>query len=477
MPPLIHDPGASGIAPSPFAGDHSVPFDGGASGFWGASSFEQSAVFEPPRRPPRTATQAVASVPVERPRRIKARSLRWRLGLPVLAFVLGVVGFLSGVEVSERDLTGAGLLAKLYYTLGLFLLGGLDLGTPINGPIWGRGLLWTAFFLAPAITASAVIDAALRVMSPERRLKRLKGHVVVAGAGHLTSLYLQRLRSVDPRGTIVVVVPPGSPGLTNELRQGYGARVVVGDVASRATLGQIGIEHASRVFLLTDDDFTNLDAATKILGVAPHLGPDVVVHVADLRFLHSMAGTRIARRCQIFNGHQIAASHLVQTSVLAHFRRTEPRDLVILAGFGRFGETVLSELQHGAAGSFDRVVIIDVDAERRAMVFDEQIGFSNDYHRQVLSGDLRDPGLWRSLAEQVDLVTSEPVFVLGSGVDRTNLRTAIWLAQKYPRALVIARSEAKWSFAEEVSREAGIHTFSVAELVTQSMPEEWFESR
>ncbi len=450
--------------------------EGGASGFWGSASFEQSAVFDPPprQRPPRVPTQVAAPIPVERPRRFKLRSVRWRVGLPVLAFMLGVIGFLAGVGVSERDIAETDVLTKVYYSLGLFLFGGMDLGTPKGGPAWGQGFLWVAYFLAPAITASAVIDAALRVLAPERRLKRLRDHVVVAGSGQLTSLYLQRLRDADPRIALVVVVPPGeSPA---ELREAFGARVVVGDVANAAVLGRLGLQYARRVLLLTDDDFTNLDAATQILAEAPHLGPDVVVHVSDLRFLHSMAGTRLARRCQIFNGHQIAASHLVQTSVLDHFRRTEPRDLVILAGFGRFGETVLGELQRGASGSFDHVVIIDVDAERRAMVFDEQIGFTNEYRRDILSGDLRDPSLWRTLAEQVDLHRSEPVFVLGSGVDRTNLRTAMWLAQKYPRAFVMARSEARWSFAEEVSREAGIHTFSVAELVTQSMPVEWFES-
>ena len=454
---------ASGVSP-----------EGSASGFWGAESFEQSAVFEPPpRRSSRVATQVVAPVPVERPRRFRLDSLRWRIGLPVLAFVFAVTGLLSGVGVSERALGDSEVLPKVYYSLGLFLFGGLDLGTPVGGPAWGRSLLWVAYFLAPAITASALIDAMIRVLAPERRLQRLRDHVVVAGSGQLTSLYLQRLREADPRRALVVVVPPGQSA--SELREAYGARVVVGDVASPAVLGRLGLQHACRVLLLTDDDFTNLDAATQILANAPHLGPDVVVHVSDLRFLHSMAGTRLARRCQIFNGHQIAASHLVQTSVLDHFRRTEPRDLVILAGFGRFGETVLGELQRGAAGSFDHVVIIDVDAERRAMVFDEQVGFSNDYRRDILSGDLRDPGLWRTLAEQVDLYRSEPVFVLGSGVDRTNLRTALWLAQKYPRGFVMARSEARWAFAEEVSREAGIHTFSVAELVTQSMPVEWFE--
>lgn len=473
MPSPRHDPSASGIAPSPFA-HQSVSLEGGASGFWGAASFEQSAVFEP-RRGPRTATVATPALPVERPRRFRLRSLPWRFGLPVIAFTLGVMGLLSGVGVSEREIVDDGVLTKVYYTLGLFLFGGMDLGTPLGGPGWGRAVLWVAYFLAPAITASAVIDAALRVLAPERRLKGLRDHVVVAGAGQLTTLYLQRLRAADARATVLVVVSPEAAGETGELRDVYGARVIVGDVASPGVLRRLGLDRARRVLLLTDDDFTNLDAATKILAQAPHLGPDVVVHVSDLRFLHSMAGTRLARRCQIFNGHQIAASHLVQTSVLDHFRRTTPRDLVILAGFGRFGETVLEELQRGAAGSFDHVVIIDVDAERRALVFDEEIGFSADYRRDVVAGDLRDPGLWHTLAERVDLARKEPVFLLGSGVDRTNLRTAMWLAQKYPRAFVMARSEARWTFAEEVSREAGIHTFSVAELVTQSMPVEWFE--
>lgn len=470
MPALRHDPEASGTA---FTSSIHAPLDGGASGFWNAASFEQSAVIET-RKPPRALTQVTEPVPMDRPRRFKLRSLRWRFGLPVLAFVLGVVGFFSGVGVSEREIAETDGLSRVYYTLGLFLFGGMDLGTPVGGPAWGRSCLWVAYFLAPAITASAVIDAALRVLAPERRLERLRDHVVVAGAGQLTLLYLQRLRQADARGRVVVVVPPEAARAAAELKGALGARVVLGDVSSPAVLRRLNLAYARRVLLLTEDDFTNLDAATQILAEVPRLGPDVVVHVSDLRFLHSMAATRLAQRCQIFNGHQIAASHLVQTRVLDHFRRTNPRDLVILAGFGRFGETVLEELQRGAAGCFDHVVIIDVDAEQRALVFEEEVGFVPGYRRDIVGGDLRDPGLWRTLAEQVDLAGKEPVFVLGSGVDRTNLRTAMWLARKYPRAFVLARSEARWRFAEEVSREAGIHTFSVADLVTQSMPMEWF---
>lgn len=464
----MEDPNLSGIAPIPDQGGSPIL----ASGFWGS--------MESPERPMPATTM---ETPVVNERTQRARRgvstvlsrLRWRLALPAMAFAFGVTGFAFGVDVTQRPgIADESLLTKIYYALGLFIFGGMDLGTPTGGPVVARALLWTSYFLAPAITASAVIEATLRLIAPEHRwMRRIKGHVVVAGAGRLTALYLSRLRAAEGDVPIVVVTPPDARPL--ELPGHLRVRTVTGDIRSDAVLEQLHVERARRVLLLTDDDFTNLDAAQKILALAPNLANDVVVHVADLRFLRSMAGSHLARRCTTFNGHQIAAKHMVQTHVLAHFQRTVPRDLVILAGFGRFGETILSELQSEAAGKFAHAIIIDVEAERRAMVFDEQIGFTNDYERQIISGDLRDPALWHSLSEQIDQYGGEPVFVLGSGVDRTNLRTALWLAGKYPKALVVARSEARWSFAEEVSREAGIATFSVAELVADSMPTAWFE--
>lgn len=466
------DANASGIVTPPRGGGEVA-----ASGFW-------DALEDAPLLPPAAADSSRRTAPGAAPRRKPigrfGRQLprfRFRYLLPLLAFVLGFVGLLAGVGVSERpDVVGAAGLAKVYYALGLFIFGGMDLGTPVGGPMWARATLWTAYFLAPAITASAVIEAALRVLAPDTwKLRRVRNHIVVAGGGRLTELYLQRLRDNDPHVQVVVVMPPDEAGEPDKLELEYGARVIEADVNSEALLATLRLERAHRVLLLTDDDFTNLDSATKIL--ATEDPPDIVVHVADLRFLRSMAGTRLARRCETFNGHQIAAAHLVQTRVAEHFQRTAPRDLVILAGFGRFGETILGELQARAAGGFDHVVIIDMDAERRAKVFDEQIGFSKDYRLDVVPGDLRDPNLWQQLAGRIDLIKSEPVVVVGSGVDRTNLRTAMWLASKYPTGFIVARSEGKWSFAEEVSREAGIHTFSVAELVAQSMPTEWFVAR
>ncbi|MCR9163771.1 MAG: NAD-binding protein [Nannocystaceae bacterium] len=407
------------------------------------------------------------------------RWFRWRSVLLLGAVTLGLFGLLSGVGVSERlDVVHAGLLTKLYYTLGLFIFGGMDLGTPVGGPWWGRAALWTAYFIAPLITASAVIEAIWRLVGVDSfLLRRLEGHVIVAGCSRLTVLYLRRLRELHPRMSVVVVADPSEHATAEFLRDEFNVPLVEGDITSEAVLGRLRLSKAARVLLLTDDDFTNLDAATLVLERIPDDGEHVIAHVGDLGFMRSMAATRLAKRCQVFNGHQIAATHLVEEHLLGHFQQTEHIDQVVLAGFGRFGQTVLEELQQGASGDFDRVIIVDLEATRRTAVFGEQVGFRDDYERIVLDGDIRDPRVWEDVVGNLDADRADPVFVVGSGQDRANLRLAMTLRSRFPQSQVIGRSERPWAFAEALSDEAGVQTLSVAQLVAESMPVSWFGPR
>lgn len=110
------------------------------------------------------------------------RPLVWRALAFAAAWITGFVGFLAGTGVSERDVSG--IIESAYYALGLFVLGGLDLGTPVGGPAYGRVLLWTAYFAAPLITVSALIEAAARIISPLAfRIRPLSDHVVLGGRG------------------------------------------------------------------------------------------------------------------------------------------------------------------------------------------------------------------------------------------------------------------------------------------------------
>ena len=405
--------------------------------------------------------------------RARLRSFAWR-GL-VLVFVLGcgIISLEAGVGFSERPgVQDAGVITHLYYVLGLFVLGGLDLGMPDGGPTWARWLLWFTYFAAPAITTASVIEGVLRAVAPERwRLRRLRGHIIVVGCGRTGRMYLRRLRQSRPDKTVIMVdIRPDHPSV-DEIREVHRAEFLAGDIRDRSVLDGLRLPYADRVFLFTGDDFANLEAAAHIRETAPALARRTVVHVADLHFYRLMNETPLARSCELVNKHLLAAEALVRTKLLVHFQDTEGLDTVVLAGFGRFGQTILDELQREARETFERVVIIDTSAGERAALFDQQVGFADFYEHQVVEGDLRDPRVWQKVT---GIDRAEPVFIIGSGNDSTNLATALWIASAFPNAHVMSRGFYRSAVAEMVSKESGFSTFAVADLVTHSMTENWF---
>ncbi|NQY64029.1 MAG: hypothetical protein HRT38_09920 [Alteromonadaceae bacterium] len=121
--------------------------------------------------------------------------LGWRWPTAIILFLFALSGLLMGVSLSERpDIVSADILTKAYYSLGLFVMGGLDLGTPVGGPLLGRLLLWIRYFGSPILAASTVIEALIKTLSPHKwRLHRLDNHIVIAGSGELTKTYLKAL--------------------------------------------------------------------------------------------------------------------------------------------------------------------------------------------------------------------------------------------------------------------------------------------
>jgi Trk K+ transport system NAD-binding subunit len=403
------------------------------------------------------------------------RPLVWRVAAFAIVYLLAVVAMSSGVGITQRDLSDAGILQRAYYALGLFVLGGLDLGTPVGGPEAARALLWMTYFVAPLITVSALVEAALRLLWPlALRARRLSGHVILGGAGRLTLIYVRKLRERDPKRPIVVVDQDANHPLMAELRDVHHAIVVIGDVARSETLRELRLETAHRVVLLTGDDFANLDAAAKVLRLAPGMAGRIVVHVSDLRVVRETKGSSIARACEIFNGHEFAAINLVQEHLMKRFESTPYRDLIVLAGFGRFGQTVLHQLQKHALGSFGRVVIIDENASSHVLAFEEEPGFSEDYDRLLIEGNLKDPAIWLRIGKIVEAHGESPVVILGSGDDGTNLHAALRVRRQHPDAYVITRSFRSSPFTEEVAREAGAQAFNLAGLIGDGMPERWF---
>ncbi|MCP3964307.1 MAG: hypothetical protein GY719_41295 [bacterium] len=407
---------------------------------------------------------------------LRRSGLWWRVLVLLAVFGVGLVGLLSGVGLSDREgVPDTGLPAKIYYTLGLFVFGGLDLGVPRGGPMWGRVMLWFAYFAAPAITTSALFEGVMLVLRPAAwRLRRMRGHVVIGGCGRLTLLYLQRLRASNPTVPVVVVERRAENPQVQAVSERARIQVLYGDISSEAVLASLRLERAKSVVLLTGEDYANLDAASRICRIRPELATHTLVHVSDIRLLRVLEQTDILTEVSKFNSYRSAARHLVDATLLPHFNLTENiPDVVVLAGFGRFGQTVLDELQQRAVGHFQTVVLIDLLAEHLSLVFEEQVGFVGDYRREVVEADLQHPGTWQRAQELIGASDTQPVFVLGCGIDGVNIRTALWLSGKYTDAKIVARCFDQSSFTEQISKECGFEIVSTAELLLASMkPEE-----
>lgn len=392
-----------------------------------------------------------------------------------MVYAAALTALSLGVGVSERDLSDAGMGAKAYYALGLFVLGGLDLGTPTGGGDVARSVLWFTYFAAPLITASALLEAIVRLVVPlARRVRPPTDHVILAGAGRLSRLYLKELRKRDRDRSVIIVEKDRNHPAFGELREYERVLVLRGDITSDRILRGLNLPEAHRVVLVTGDDFANLDAASKALKLAPGLAGKIVAHVSELGFMRQTARSSVARDCDVFNGHQFAATRLVREHLAERFRRTPYRDLVVLAGFGRFGQTVLHELQENAPGMFGPVVIVDEHASRNSRHFEEEPGFSDDYERRVVDGDILDPDVWRDIEEAVNVRGHPPVIIIGSGEDRTNLHAALSVGRTHPDALIIVRSVGNSPFMQEVIEEVGAHRFNLGELIVDGMPESWF---
>lgn len=401
----------------------------------------------------------------------------WRALAALLSFIFAVAGFQMGVAVTDRPgLPEASLITHIYYSLSLFVMGGVDLGMPVGGPLLGRCLLWLAYFAAPVLAASTVVEALLRGLAPQHwQLRRIKRHVIVAGNGDLAMSYLRVLRKHNPRIPLVVINKHFEPSVADELKQAFGAIVLVGDITHEFFLNQLRLEFASKILLMCDDSLRSYEAASTISSLVPDIGRKVVIHCSSLRFMRAMASSSVALQCQTFNTYHLAASGLVQNHLLSHFQKTAPRDTIVLAGYGRFGQTIVEALLDQAAEELDTVVIVDKNARRRVLIADEQREFTGSYQREVFEGDISHPEVWMRIQDQIELNRESTVIVLGTGLEEENLRTALWLKKKYPSAKVIARSAKGSHFASIVSREHDVVNISITKLVEASIPADWVE--
>ena len=397
----------------------------------------------------------------------------------IIVFFLGISAFVSGVDTSGvEEMSELSIFAWIYYSAGLFVFGGLDLGVPVGGTAAGRGALWVAYFLAPIITTTTVIEAALQLIRRDRfQARALDGHVVIIGEGRLALTYIQAIRQVESQRQLLLVDAEGDKISAEEAVLLDGVQFLRASLDREGAFELLHLQRAARMIVLSDNDLLNLEIAWGAKSRNPDL--PVAVHVTDLtllrpvsRLIRDRASASPAGLPLIFNTHRIAALHLYEHFLHPHFEETGYRDVVVLGGFGRFPQTILELLRVTAEDELEHIVIVDAEASKNVRQFSADVSLESISYSTV-DGELEDPGTWVEVDSLLSSHAATPVYLLAAANEVVNFRAAMMLRRRSSEIRIFARCFRRGLFAESLARKNAFELLAFEEVFQHALQEHY----
>lgn len=363
----------------------------------------------------------------------------------VIVLITTLVAFRLGVDVSERPgVPDATPLVQLYYAVGLFVLGGVDLGTPVGGPTGARWALWAAYFLGPAITTTAVVESAVRLTRPvwAQRIWN-RDHVVILGQAPVGAYYAMAVDACD-----------------------VGRRVLRVPMDQRDQLGH-GLDLAHRIVVAATDDLDNLGVAWELAQTYP--GRSIDVHVGQLGLREAADALEAHEAITVFNAYAITAEAVYASVLRPHLAATPQRDVVAILGFGRFGQTVLRRLNERSAEEVAQILLVDRNAERKVRQYREHSSKALEITSRAVDADLRDPAAWDVVTGALRDVGVQPIVLVATDDDTTNLQAAVGLRQRLPNARVFVRWASESPFLRAVELQHDVEGLAVEDALRDAL--------
>ncbi len=408
-------------------------------------------------------------------KKFSGRSLRLLGAAAVIALAVGA--FAAGVGTTGiADMGAESLAGWLYFAGGLFVFGGLDLGTPTGGPQSARIALWIAYFLAPAITTTVIAETMMKMVRPELLARRqLRQHVILIGSSNTANAYVDAIRDLEP-GRIIVQLDhsPGQVAHFEEWDAKHAMQRMRGDVRLPETLDAARLAQAYRVIFFTDDDLINLECGWTTLARQP--GLPVAAHVTDLALLRPV--NRLIRNQRhktdssptplVFSTHRLGALHLYEQHLHPYFESTSYQDVVVIAGFGHYSQTILELLCAMAADELEQILIVDPAAAHllRQLRSDVDIG---QVSIATIDGELDDARTWIEVREQLADQSATPLFLLNSSDETANLKAAMQLRSLALESKIFLSCFHHSAFAESMSTELNAEIVATEKLLATAL--------
>ncbi|MTV48852.1 hypothetical protein GJ688_07635 [Heliobacillus mobilis] len=180
--------------------------------------------------------------------------------LTVIAMVLGITGFIQMAALSEASLHVSTISDALYQTLLLFTFEGVATNhVPLSLDI--------SRWLTVCVAGFAVVKTFLTITRKEYGIFRLlfcRDHIVICGLGRKGTLLIEDLlSSTERKNRHITVIELNNDNDQLVSYRKKGITIIQGSATDPITLQKAGISKAAYLFILTNNDDTNIEIAFK----------------------------------------------------------------------------------------------------------------------------------------------------------------------------------------------------------------------
>jgi len=357
----------------------------------------------------------------------------WKHFLFVLIILIAWTSFLQTNMVSDA---GVGrYFEALYFSLSLFIIGGLDIGLPSGGSGTTIMLLWICYFLAPLMTLGAVYQV-IQEKLLNRFSPRWRNHSVICGLGRNGKLIYDLIKEHEPKPHRIVVIekdPNNSRSIF--LQKSKTTWWLRDDFSQLSVLRRANVRQAKQVFITSNLDITNLNTLVTIQGMPDrrkslktffHLGNPGLHDLWKESFLNDPLYTGVT----IYNGYQVVTRRLYKRWVLQRNYLDANGNIFIILGYGRFGQMLFYHLAGDKERkSHDDIVVVtrrmNIDLKQRKFQWAQEQAVRGCFIHNPIEGDVHASEIWELTAEKIrDSHKNAIVFLCRDG-DMENLELAV----------------------------------------------------
>jgi len=246
-------------------------------------------------------------------------------------------------------------------------------------------------FLAPTLIATALVDIFFKYLKLYINLTMIrffyKNQIIICGLSLKAKMLINFFKK-DLSKIVVIEINPDNSYLNDVV--GQKLKVIYGDASDKDTLIQAGVLKASKVFITTGSDITNLKITGKIQAVFEQNSKDLKKHRLNqlkvILVITENAYVKVFKNFQndksemldihSFNIYQKAAGYLIDKySPDQYVPLTKPEDQaahILVHGLNKVGENIIIEagqMYHFANLKKPRITVVDWDIIPKRALF------------------------------------------------------------------------------------------------------------